>query len=302
MFDTIPKFLTESFSETILSLNYINILEILVIVAIVYQFYKLITGTQAEQLLKGILILFLALLLSKLFKLQILGKILENVVNIVIFSIVVIFQPELRRLFGYLGQQGFLRKPIFSDKKTDTNLIIKNFTEAIKYLSKSHTGALIVLQKNQTSESFLDVGINLDSIISTELILTIFHPNTPLHDGAIVINDDRIIAAGVLLPLTEDPNLSWKYGTRHRAAIGMSETADCLCIVVSEETGEVSYAQKGKLKKVEEMEALTAEIKDYLGYNEMKEEQVSRFHLNNFFNTDFSKYHEKIKWKKNKSK
>ncbi len=300
MIGTIPKFLTESFSETMVSLNYINILEILVIVAIIYQFYKLITGTQAEQLLKGILILFLALLLSKLFKLQILGKILESVVNIVIFSIVVIFQPELRRLFGYLGQQGFLRKPIFNDKKSDITLIIKDFSESIKYLSKSHTGALIVLQKNQASESFLDVGINLDSIISTELILTIFHPNTPLHDGAIVINEDRIIAAGVLLPLTEDPNLSWKYGTRHRAAIGMSEIADCLCIVVSEETGEVSYAQKGKLKKVEELEVLTSEIKDYLGYSEMKQEQAGRFHLNNIFNTGLSKYHEKI-WKKNKS-
>ncbi len=300
MIDTISKFLTESFLETMVSLNYINVLEILVIVAILYQFYKLITGTQAEQLVKGILILFLALLLSKLFKLQILGKILESVVNIVIFSIVVIFQPELRRLFGYLGQQGFLRKPIFNDKKLDINLIIKDFSEAIKYLSKSHTGALIVLQKNQVSESFLDVGINLDSLISTELILTIFHPNTPLHDGAIVINEDRIIAAGVLLPLTEDPNLSWKYGTRHRAAIGMSETADCLCVVVSEETGEVSYAQKGKLNKVEELDDLTAEIKDYFGYNEMKQEQASRFQLNNFFNPDFSKYHQMI-WKKNKT-
>ena len=160
-------------------------------------------------------------------------------------SLIVIFQPELRRLLGYLGQPGFIRKTFFTSgsfRENDDNEIdvIKEIIEAVKYMTKTKTGALIVFQKEMNTGIYSDVGTKLDAIISTELILTIFHPNTPLHDGAMVIENGRIHSAGVLLPLTEDPKLSWKYGTRHRAAIGMSEVSDAACLVVSEETGDVS--------------------------------------------------------------
>lgn len=243
------------------SLRPVNIFEILVIGFILYKIYRYISGTQAEQLLKGILMLLSTLLLTKLFHLQIIGKVLESVVNIVIFSLVVIFQPELRRFLGYIGQRGFFSKSSFiAGSESDIEEIIDEIVNAVKHLSKSHIGALIVFKNTTDSDITLEVGTKLNAKISTELLLTIFHPNTPLHDGAVVISGSKILASGVLLPLTEDPKLSWQYGTRHRAAIGMSEVSDSSCLVVSEETGNISLAQGGKLFDINDLEHLKREI------------------------------------------
>ena len=169
-----------------------------------------------------------------------------------------------------MGQPGFIRKTFFTAgayRKTDENSvdIIKEIIEAVKYLTKTKTGALIVFQKDMHTGVYSDVGTKLDAIISTELILTIFHPNTPLHDGAMVIEGSKIHSAGVLLPLTEDPKLSWRYGTRHRAAIGMSEVSDVACLVVSEETGDVSVCMDGILKKYEDLMTLKVDLESILG-------------------------------------
>lgn len=256
------------------SFTLVNVIELLIIGFVLFKIYRYITGTHAGQLLKGVLMLFLALLLSKLFKLQIIGKVLESVVNIVIFSLVVIFQPELRRLLGYLGQRGFFNKTAFvSDIESDVKEIINEVVNAIKHLSKSHTGALIVFQNMSETEPNLEVGTKLNAKISTELLLTIFHPNTPLHDGAVVINGDKILASSVLLPLTEDPKLSWQYGTRHRAAIGMSEVSDALCLVVSEETGNISLAQGGKLTQMQSLDELRTELEVLYGISNSIREQ-----------------------------
>ena len=143
--------------------------------------------------------------------------------------------------------------------------IIKEIIEAVKYLTKTKTGALMVFQKGMNAGVYNDVGTKLDALISTELILTIFHPNTPLHDGAMVIENNKIHSAGVLLPLTEDPKLSWRYGTRHRAAIGMSEVSDAACLVVSEETGDVSVCMDGILKKYDDLTTLKTDLESILG-------------------------------------
>ena len=135
--------------------------------------------------------------------------------------------------------------------------------------------------------SFPDVGTKIDAIISTELILTIFHPNTPLHDGAMVIKGNKIESAGVLLPLTEDPKLSWKYGTRHRAAIGMSEVSDAACLVVSEETGDVSISMDGLLKKYEDLKTLKEDLENILGIKKLTEENNPKH--KNFIETLFNK-------------
>ena len=160
--------------------------------------------------------------------------------------------------------------------------VIKELIEAVKFLSKSHTGALIVFQSD-LSNTYYDVGTKLNADVSTELLLTIFHPNTPLHDGAVVINGSKIISAGVLLPLTEDPKLSWKYGTRHRAAIGMTETSNAACLVVSEETGDVSVALDGTLKKYEDIVSLKQDLEKILGYKNSEETDDKRtiFKINN---------------------
>ena len=141
----------------------------------------------------------------------------------------------------------------------------------------------MVFQKD-LSNTYYDVGTKLNADLSTELLLTIFHPNTPLHDGAVVINGTKVISAGVLLPLTEDPKLSWKYGTRHRAAIGMSETSDAACLVVSEETGDVSLTLDGTLKKYEDLTTLKADLEQILGIKSPVPafERKAIFKFNNF--------------------
>ncbi|MEI7473847.1 MAG: diadenylate cyclase CdaA [bacterium] len=261
---------------SIKGLNPVNFIELTFLVIVIFIIYRKIKGSQAEQLLKGILMLFLALILSHVFQLHIIGKVLESIVNIVIFSLVVIFQPELRRLLGYLGQPGIINKNILSPQRdSDTKSIVDEIIEAVKHLSKSHIGALLVFKNVVGNESFLEVGTKLNANVTHELILTIFHPNTPLHDGATVISNDQIVAAGVLLPLTEDPTLSWKYGTRHRAAIGMSEVSDAVCLVVSEETGDISMAQGGLLTKFSNTDELKRELMAVLGCNEDEDKNIT---------------------------
>ena len=274
MIDALISLIQDILSPLQWSLNWINVLEVVFIVIILLLFYqKFIRNTQAEKLVKGIFILIFAWILSEvliLIDLQILGVFLKSLVTLIALSLIVIFQPELRRFLGYLGQPGFIRKTFFTSgtyrEATDNEIdIIKEIIEAVKYLTKTKTGALIVFQKGVDAGVYSDVGTKLDALISTELILTIFHPNTPLHDGAMVIEGNKILSAGVLLPLTEDPKLSWKYGTRHRAAIGMSEVSDAACLVVSEETGDVSICMDGMLKKYEDLMTLKTDLESILG-------------------------------------
>lgn len=274
MFDALISLIQDLLSPLQWSLNWINVLEIAFIAVILLVFYqKFIKDTQSEKLVKGLFFLVFAWIVSEiliLVDLRILGVFLKSLVTLISLSLIVIFQPELRRLLGYLGQPGFIRKTFFTAgayRKTDENSvdIIKEIIEAVKYLTKTKTGALIVFQKDMQPGVYSDVGTKLDAIISTELILTIFHPNTPLHDGAMVIEGSKIHSAGVLLPLTEDPKLSWRYGTRHRAAIGMSEVSDAACLVVSEETGDVSVCMDGILKKYEDLMTLKVDLESILG-------------------------------------
>ena len=257
-----------------LTFNWVNVVEVLIIAAfllLVYQ--KFIKGTQSEKLVKGIFILLFAWLFSEIlikFNLLILGVFLRTKVSVIMFGAVIIFQPEIRKFLGYLGQSNFFhahfnKKNLKEEQKVN---VIKELIESVKYLSKTRTGALMVLEREEDVNSYSDVGIQLDAVLSTELILTIFHPNTPLHDGAVVISGDTIKSAGVLLPLTEDPKLSWKYGTRHRAAIGMSEVSDSACLVVSEETGDVSIALDGTLRKYEDITKLKKDLEILLGYED----------------------------------
>ena len=195
-------------------------------------------------------------------------------VSVIIVGAVIIFQPEIRKFLGYLGQSNIFNKHFGKKNNRETQKVnvIKELIESVKYLSKTRTGALMVLEREEDVNSYSDVGTQLDALLSTELLLTIFHPNTPLHDGAVVIEGEIIKSAGLLLPLTEDPKLSWKYGTRHRAAIGMSEVSDSACLVVSEETGDVSIALDGTLKKYEDITRLKKDLEILLGY---EDEEVS---------------------------
>ncbi len=256
------------------SLNWVNILEILFIGLILFVFYrKFIKNTQSENLVKGLFFLVFAWIFSEiliLIDLRIIGVFFKSLVTLIALSLIVIFQPELRRFLGYLGQPGFIKRTFFTcgcyrEASEDDVDVIKEVLEAVKYLTKTKTGALIVFKKALSTIIYSDVGTVIDAKVSAELILTIFHPNTPLHDGAMVIDGNKIHSAGVLLPLTEDPKLSWKYGTRHRAALGMSEVSDAACLVVSEETGDVSICMDGMLKKYEDLTTLKTDLESILG-------------------------------------
>ena len=263
-----------------------NIFEICVIAATLIIFYqKFIKNTHSEKFVKGAVVLVFLWILSEVLvalDLTILGVFIRSIVTLVALSLIVIFQPELRRFLGYLGQIDFFKRILENDKNKEANKsidVIKEIIEAVKYLSKSHTGALIVFQ-NDLSNTYHDVGTILNADVSTELLLTIFHVNTPLHDGAVVISGSKIISAGVLLPLTDDPKLSWKYGTRHRAAIGMTESSNAACLVVSEETGDVSITLDGSLKKYDDIPTLKTDLENILGYKNIEEqEKKSIFNL-----------------------
>ena len=267
----------------------ISIFEISVLVFLLYYLYqRFIKGTQSENLVRGCLWLVVMWGVSELLiriNLNIFGVFLKTLVSIVAIALIVIFQPELRRFLGYIGQGNLFEKIFTNDtgfsneKKID---VARELIEAIKYMSKSKTGGLIVLQKELNSVSQSDIGVKLNADVSQELLLTIFFPKTPLHDGAVVIHQDKIVSAGVLLPLTEDPKLSWRYGTRHRAAIGVSETyPDCACIVISEETGDVSVAIDGMLKKYEDLGKLKSDLMRILGYR-----QDNKTHSKSFIKFD----------------
>ncbi len=269
-----------------------NIFEVLIIVSLLlFCYQKFIKDTHSEKFVKGAFVLVFLWIFSEILiavDLKILGVFIRSVVLFVALSLIVIFQPELRKLLGYLGQIGFINKLFVNDKKysSDKSIdVIKEVVEAVKYLSKTHTGALMVFQ-NDLSNTYQDVGTILNANLSTELLLTIFHVNTPLHDGAVVISGDKIISAGVLLPLTDDPKLSWKYGTRHRAAIGMTENSNAACLVVSEETGDVSITLDGALKKYDDIPTLKADLENILGYKHVGNEYKAHiFSLEKLINT-----------------
>ena len=267
MMDEIIAYITKQLISIFNLLNWVSFVEIFIIITILWAFYqRFIKGSQSEKVVKGSFILIFFWIFSEILQiihLNILGMFLKSIVVVISLSLIVIFQPELRKFLGYLGQMDFFHKAFSTlDEKEEIN-IIKEIIESVKYLSKSHTGALMVFQKD-LSNTYTDVGTMLNADLSTELVLTIFHTNTPLHDGAIVINGSKIISAGVLLPLTEDPKLSWKYGTRHRPAIGMSEHSEAICLVVSEETGDVSIAIDGVLKKYDDIATLKTDLENLL--------------------------------------
>ena len=274
----------------------VNFFEILFLAGVlIFCYKKYIRGTHSESLVRGLFVLLILWGISELlikFNIQIIGMFLKMLVTFITVSLIVIFQPEMRRFLGYIGQNDFIVNMLFNKnaEQTASNEInvVKELIEAIKYLSRTKTGALIVLKSKGETLNHNDVGVKLDANLSQELLLTIFHPNTPLHDGAVILDKDKIIYAGALLPLTEDPKLSWRYGTRHRAAIGITEISDCACIVVSEETGDVSIATAGSLKKYEDLGALKSDLERILGYD--KKEDDKKQYIFKFENILPSKY------------
>ncbi|MGY0373474.1 diadenylate cyclase CdaA [Clostridium sp. JNZ J1-5] len=234
--------------NTLKSINGYSILDIIVVSFIFYKFYMLMHETRAEQLLKGILLIILLIPVSSLLHLTTLNWILNKTITIGVLSFVIIFQPEIRKALEHIGRSAFTDKHILEDEEIIEE-VITEVTNAVENLSKSRTGALIVIEQTTGLGDIISTGTKIDAEISSALLENIFVVNTPLHDGATVIRNDRIAAAGCFLPLTNNPNISKQLGTRHRAAIGISEISDSLVIIVSEETGVISLTVNGNLTR-----------------------------------------------------
>ena len=232
-------------------IHFSDMVDVLFVAIIIYCIIKLIRETRAMQLVRGIVILLIIFLLSDLYKLNALNYILSSTMQIGLFAVIVIFQPELRNLLERMGRFKVGR---FIDFGTDTDAasivrIIDSVVQAAVDMSATRTGALIVMERETKLGDFLTSGTMLEAYVSSGLLENIFVPNTPLHDGAVIIRGNRIMAAGCMLPLTTNNNLSHELGTRHRAAIGLSEGTDAIVIVVSEETGKISIARNGTLTR-----------------------------------------------------
>ena len=234
---------------TVKGIGMFDVLDIIVISYIFYKAYTLIKETRAEQLLKGILLIVLLIPISYLLNLQMLYLILKNTISIGVLSIVIIFQPEIRRALEHLGRTIFNETHVLFENEEVMDKVITELVNAVDTLSKSKTGALIAIEQKTGLGEIISSGTEIDAIVSSALLENIFVVNTPLHDGATIIRNDRIIASGCVLPLSDNSDISKKLGTRHRAAIGLSESSDSLVLVVSEETGTVSLSVNGRLTR-----------------------------------------------------
>lgn len=224
------------------------ILDIAIVAVVVYYVYVLIKKTRAVQIFKGFLIILALLAVSELLDLVILNFILENFLTYGMILMIIVFQPELRSALEKLGRKNFTNIFDFDDKIRDKQ-VISEIVKAVEIMSLKKIGAIIVIEQSTKINDIIREGVDLSAKVSSELIQTIFNPRTPLHDGAVIIEDNQIKAAKCVLPLASENVVPRNVGTRHRAAIGMSEVSDALVIVVSEETGIISFVEDGKMKR-----------------------------------------------------
>ena len=242
-----------------------DIIDILIVAYAIYKLIKLVRETRAAQLIKGIILLLVAMQLSSLFNLYMVNYVLKNAMQVGVIAIFVVFQPELRRALEKMGRSKFSKVLSFHDDDIEekNSHTVDQLCQAVKNLSDNRIGALMILERTTKIGDIIRTGVTLNSEVSAELLINIFVPNTPLHDGAVVIRDNKITAAACFLPLTQNSELNIELGTRHRAAIGITETSDCVALVVSEETGKISLALEGTLTRnltVESLERALSKI------------------------------------------
>ncbi|MDQ2234793.1 diadenylate cyclase CdaA [Ligilactobacillus animalis] len=226
--------------------NLVSLLDVLVVWYVIYMLMMLLRGTKAVQLFRGIVVIILIKLVSWYIGLETVSWIMDQVINWGIIAIIVIFQPEIRRGLEHLGRGSLFAN--YNKKENEAEIkLVDALDQAIQYMSKRRIGALITVQMNTGLDDYIETGIPLDADVSGALLINIFIPNTPLHDGAVIIKDNRIAVAAAYLPLSESNLIPKELGTRHRAAVGISEVTDALTIVVSEETGGVTITKNNEL-------------------------------------------------------
>ena len=244
------------FESLIKTISVVRIIDIVIVWWLLYRLMMLIRGTKAVTLLRGVGIVIAVKLISWYVGLTTISWLTDQIINWGVIALVVVFQPEIRRGLEHLGRSALFKQRQAYQQETR---LINELDDAIQYMSKRHIGALISIEMETGLEEYIETGIKIDAEVSSQLLINTFIPNTPLHDGAVIIKDARLAAAAAYLPLSDNPTIPKELGTRHRASVGISEVTDALTIVVSEETGDVSITRNAEL-----MQSLSRE--DYRKY------------------------------------
>lgn len=244
------------FESLIKTISVVRIIDIVIVWWLLYRLMMLIRGTKAVTLLRGVGIVIAVKLISWYVGLTTISWLTDQIINWGVIALVVVFQPEIRRGLEHLGRSALFKQKQAYQQETR---LINELDDAIQYMSKRHIGALISIEMETGLEEYIETGIKIDAEVSSQLLINTFIPNTPLHDGAVIVKDARLAAAAAYLPLSDNPTIPKELGTRHRASVGISEVTDALTIVVSEETGDVSITRNAEL-----MQSLSRE--DYRKY------------------------------------
>jgi diadenylate cyclase len=257
-----------------------TVVDIAIISYILYKIFYLLRETRAWQLLKGIALIIIVAKLTELAGLNTLAYLLNNTINYIVLAIIILFQPELRRGLEKIGRSRFKNMFNLDDLEVRNNKIrgiIEEIIKTVTGLSEKRIGALIVFERDTKLEDWISSGTYLDANISYDLITNIFMTGSPLHDGAVIIRDDKIRAARCYLPLTQNTNLPSDLGTRHRAAIGITEQSDALSLIVSEETGKISFAENGKFYRILSIDTLRKVMNEFLIEKEVQQNKKMSF-------------------------
>ena len=278
MFGLFQQNLSKVLGMANLTITWVDIIEILIISFLFYHILLWIKSTRAWNLFKGIMVIMLFVIIAAFFQMSTILWIAENTFNIGLIALVIIFQPELRKALENLGDKNIITK-LFNLNKTEVKKFsdhtIDELVKAVYAMGKVKTGALIVIEDEILLNEYIRTGIDVDALVSSQLLINIFEKNTPLHDGAIILRGDRIVSATCYLPLSDSLSLSKELGTRHRAAVGISEASDSLTIIVSEETGNVSIALRGQIYRNVEADFL----KEKLQYMQSRNQELTRMEL-----------------------
>jgi diadenylate cyclase len=234
----------------------VDAIDILIVSALLYRLFSLMRGTRAVHMFFGLIVLFILSVVAQWVHLIAVNWLISSLRTVWVIAFVIIFQPELRRALALLGQNRLLSRFV----RMRESGVIPEIVKSVQELSEKKIGALIVLEKDTGLKHYAETGTAIDAKVTSELIGTLFTPTSPLHDGAIIIQNDRVVAAGCILPLSQDQRLAPALGTRHRAALGLSEETDAMVIVVSEETGTIAYADDGKIYRKVDLTTLRSEL------------------------------------------
>jgi diadenylate cyclase len=241
--------MAEVLTNMFASFSVTDVIDVAIVTFVVYKVMTFIRETRAEQLVKGLLILVAATFLSDVLNLYTLNWLLEGTLTLGVIALIIVFQPELRRGLEYIGRSKFIRKQFGEMNKEKAKTITSTIIKAIDYFSVNKIGALLIIERETTLNDIIETGTEMDALVTERLLETVFYPGGPLHDGACIIRGDRAMAAGCVLPLTQNRSLSKDLGTRHRAGLGITENSDAIALIVSEETGIISIAIDGKLSR-----------------------------------------------------